>query len=206
MLGYRYIDLTVPLGVDTPVYPGDPPVVIETLATLSRDGWSEHRLSFATHVGTHIDAPAHMLEGGQTLAQYPLERFVGRGVYLDVRSGFDGSAVAEAGLQAGDIVLLHTGMAEHFHEPAYFESAPSLPPQFAQHLIDAHVSIVGLDMMGPDEPPFPIHQQLLGAGVLIIENLTGLDALAGHTFTVIAWPLKLDLDGSPARVVAQLKD
>ncbi len=51
---------------------------------------------------------------------------------------------------------------------------------------------------------FKTHKILLGGGVLIIENLTNVGLLAGKDFTVYALPIKLELDGAPARVIAQV--
>jgi arylformamidase len=196
------IDLTAPLNEETPVYPGDPKTVIEPAGVAERDGYTDHKITLATHVGTHIDAPAHMLADGNTLDRYPVARFTGRGVYIDTRRGFD--SVLEAKLRSGDIVLLHTGWAERYHDPAYFTDYSAIPAHVAAHLIERKVSMVGMDMAGPDYDPFPIHRQLLKADVLIAENLTNLELLAGKEFRVYALPLRLDLDGAPARIVAEI--
>ncbi|HEX3082756.1 MAG TPA: cyclase family protein [Candidatus Saccharimonadia bacterium] len=201
-----YIDLSVPLNVQTPVYPGDPHVKIEPAGALEADGWLDHVVTAPTHVGTHIDSPAHMLAGGKTLGAYPLERFAGRGRYVDVRAGFDLTAIRKLGIARGDIVLLHTGMSAHYHDSAYYKNSPHIPEDVARYLVEQGVSVVGMDMNGPDEHPFPIHRLLLGGDVLIVENLTGLEALAGKAFNVYAWPVRLDLDGAPVRVVAYIHD
>jgi kynurenine formamidase len=63
--------------------------------------------------------------------------------------------------------------------------------------------MVGLDTGSVDTGDvFPIHKILLGGDVLIIENMTNLAPLAGKAFTVYALPLKLEVDGSPARAIA----
>jgi arylformamidase len=49
---------------------------------------------------------------------------------------------------------------------------------------------------------FPVHKQLLGADILLIENLTNLEPLIGKQFKLYALPLKLERDGAPARVIA----
>jgi arylformamidase len=61
-------------------------------------------------------------------------------------------------------------------------------------------------MASPDHEPFNVHKILLSAGVLIIENLTNLDELSGKEFTVYALPVKLQIDGAPARVIAQINN
>jgi arylformamidase len=75
----RFIDLSVPLNEQTPVYPGDPSTQIKPAGDLAKDGFCDHYVSIGTHVGTHIDAPMHMLEGGRSLDEVSVARFVGRG-------------------------------------------------------------------------------------------------------------------------------
>ena len=198
-----FIDLTVAITVTTPVYPGDPPISIAPAARVARDGYSDHILTLPTHAGTHIDAPAHMIENAKTLDMYRPERFIARGVYIDVRSGYDIAAIKAMGIKPGDIVLLHSGMDKRYFEPDYFEAYPALPEVLADYFVSSRVSIVGMDMCGPDYEPYQVHKILLAGDVLILENLTNLGALKDKTFTVYALPIRLDVDGAPARVIAE---
>jgi kynurenine formamidase len=66
--------------------------------------------------------------------------------------------------------------------------------------------MIGVDMCSPDHPDFPIHKLLLSHDVLIIENLTNVSVLEGKEFKITALPLKLDIDGSPARVIAEIEE
>lgn len=56
----KFIDLSVPLNEDTPVYPGDPKTKITTAGILEKDGYEDHYVCVGTHAGTHVDAPRHM--------------------------------------------------------------------------------------------------------------------------------------------------
>ncbi len=52
---------------------------------------------------------------------------------------------------------------------------------------------------------FPVHHTLLEAEVLIIENLTGLEQVAGQRVRIFAFPLKIQgSDAGQARVVAEV--
>ena|SRR3989344_4596535 len=197
----NFIDLSVVLNEETPVYPGDPPIKIEPAGIFSKDGYNDHSFSFGTHVGTHIDAPLHMINGGKTLDQIPIEQFTGRGKLVE---GLELESVKAADIEKGDIVLFKTRMIEKYHEEAYFNDYPGIPEDVANYLLEKKIKMVGMDMASPDHPPFKIHKILLGAGILIIENLTNLDKLAGKEFIVYALPIKLSLDGAPARVFAHL--
>lgn len=200
-----FIDLTVLLNVQTPVYSGDPSITIEPAGVLIRDGWNDHRISFGTHIGTHMDAPLHMIEGGKSLNQFPIEKFVGRGIVIDVSDGFTLEVVQQANTQPGDIVLFRTGMGSRYHEPVYFEDYPVMSEEVAHWLVERKVKMIGVDAGSVDnQEGFPIHRILLTGEVLIIENLTNLDQLKGKDFMVYALPLKLELDGAPARVIAEV--
>lgn len=202
-----YIDLSVPINLQTPVYDGDPLTKIEPSGVLDRDGYEDHYISMGTHVGTHVDAPAHMVAGGKSLNKIPVDRFIGRGRCIKVENKtFDLETVKSAGIEAGDIVLFHTGMSDDYHGHDYFNNYPELPEEIAKFLVDAKVKMVGFDMCSPDHEPYPIHRILLGGEVLIIENLTNLDQLEGKNFKVFALPINLEIDGAPARVVAELAD
>lgn len=201
-----YLDLSVPINEDTPVYPGDPKAVIKPAGVLKNDGYCDHFVSMGTHVGTHVDAPAHMLENGATLEKIDVERFIGRGRLVEVQNKkFDLAAVEAAGIQAGDIVLFRTGMSEKYQDKVYFEDYPTMSEKVAKYLVEAKVSMIGVDTCSVDnQDGFPIHKILLGGDVLIIENLTNLSQLVGKSFKVYALPLSLQIDGSPARVIAEV--
>jgi len=198
------IDLTVPLNDKTPVYPGDPAIKISPAGILYKDGYQDHFVCSGTHVGTHMDAPSHMIAGGKNLDQFPLDKFSGRGVYIKVDKEFNTEEIKKVPLQEGDIVLFHTGMSDKYHDPAYFDAYPAVAEDLAQYLVEKKVKIIGVDMCSPDKPPFPVHKILLGAEVLIIENLTNLGQLEGKSFKIHAFPVKLQVDGAPVRVVAEI--
>ncbi|WP_297495999.1 cyclase family protein, partial [Thermococcus sp.] len=81
------VDLSLPLGEDTPLYPGDPEVRIKPWALIERDGYYMNILKMGEHTGTHVDAPAHFILGGKTVDELPLEKFIGEAFVLDVRNG-----------------------------------------------------------------------------------------------------------------------
>lgn len=201
----QVIDLTIPLDEQTPLYPGDPAPAFAQVSFLPKEGWNERRLTFNSHFGTHIDAPAHMLPRGRTLDQFPPEAFVGEALVLDVRGQREIRAdLSQA--RSGDIVLLCTGRSA-LQRDRYFELAPSLSRQTAEALVKKGVKMVGMDTFSPDgiEGGFPIHHLLLGEDILILENLTGLEPLVGKRILLVAAPLKLSkADGAPCRVFALL--
>ncbi len=199
------IDLTVTVNQDTPAYPGDPKIKIEQIGSFDNDGYNDHQIAYGIHSsGTHIDAPWHMVEDGKRLDEVPIEQFIGRGRYVKT-ANYDLEAIKQADIQAGDIVLFDTGMGDLYGKDEYYgDDRPAMAREVAEYLVSKKIKMIGIDMCSPDKAPFPAHRILLGANVLIIENMTNIAALTGEKFTVYALPTKLQLDGGPARVIATI--
>lgn len=203
----KIIDLSVAVNEDTPAYPGDPKIKIKKIGTYEQDTYNDHHVSFGIHSsGTHIDAPFHMVADGKSLHQIHISQFVGRGRLVSVDGKFDIKAVKKAKIEKDDVVLFHTGMAEFYgqDDKYYGDDRPEITEEIANYLVQQKIKMAGLDMCSPDKEPFSIHRILLENEILIIENMTNLDKLEGKEFTVYALPINLQLDGGPARVIAQI--
>lgn len=198
------IDLSYPINQNTPVFPGGPPVEVKRNTTIEKDGYEDHLLQIETHIGTHIDAPSHMVSGGKNLDEISIEQFVGQGVYVDVRNEFDLAVIKKVKIEEDSIVLFHTGMSGTWGKPEYFTNNPQMNKELAHYLVKRKVKMVGADACSVDREPYPIHKILLGNNILLIENLTNVEVLKGKNFNVYALPLKLQVDGSPARVIAEI--
>ena len=169
----KIIDLTQEFTNDIPVYPGDPIPHIEQISDIENHGFNDHKLTTAMHVGTHIDAPLHMLSGGKKMSEINTEKFIGHGIIIDARgkNSIDVDLLNGVELPAKCIVLICTGFSKKFHEKEYWESYPALTVEFAQKLVDADINIVGMDTASPDkDESFPVHKLLLKNEILIIEN------------------------------------
>lgn len=222
------VDLTRPLEDGPATYPGDPPVEVESVASVATDGYRLTRLSMGTHAGTHVDAPAHLLADGRPLSSYPLEtfRFSARRVDLrplEAREPIDADRLREAVPSpptAADLLVVHTGWETAWGTDRYLEH-PFLTPAAAEAIRewDVHVGIdapnvdpTPTDRAGTDEPDgFPVHRALFGDDRLVLENLCGLAAVPG-TFELHAYPLAVAAgngngngDGAPVRAVAILE-
>src|SRR3989344_3983533 len=129
------VDLSVALNEKTPIYPGDPKTKIKISAVLEKDGYHDHYVSVGTHVGTHIDAPSHMIAGGKNLDEIPIDHFTGRGVYIDARKDFNFVEIELMDIMEDDIVLFHTGMSDKYHQADYFDNYPFMSEEIANYLI-----------------------------------------------------------------------
>lgn len=142
------------------------------------------RITMVGNTGTYVDSPYHRYADGLDLADLPLAavadlpavvvRLVGTGDRGIGPDAFDGVEVT------GRAVLLHTGWDRHWGTPAYGEPAPYLTGPAARLLADAGAALVGIDSVNIDEmtdAERPAHTILLGAGIPVLEHLTGLDQL-----------------------------
>ncbi|KDE11062.1 cyclase family protein [Rhodococcus aetherivorans] len=211
----RIVDLSRTVSGDTQVYPGDPVPVLTPHATLERDGYNLLRVEIGSQTGTHVDAPLHMRAGAAPIDRVPLEHFVGRGIVLDVRGLPPRTAVTRRHVVdgvaggpdpgPGDIVLLHTGWAEHYGTDAYFEH-PYLSEDACRWLLGRGVRTIGLDAPSIDSAlgsDYPAHRLVAKAGGIVCENLRNLELVDFPDPLISLLPLRLrDADGAPVRAVA----
>ncbi|HLG25354.1 MAG TPA: cyclase family protein [Candidatus Gracilibacteria bacterium] len=199
------IDLTHTFSQQMPVYPGDPLPEFVQVAFLDKHGYNDFQIKTGMHVGTHMDAPLHMIENGKRLSEYPVEKFFGEGYLLDARGtkAIGPDIFDHHQIKKGDIVLIMTGFSLKFGQPEYYESHPEITEACASKMVELGIKIVGIDTPSPDRPPFAVHKLLLKNDILIIENLTNLETLLKYKrFEVIALPAKFEAEAAPVRVVA----
>lgn len=202
-----YLDLTHSFNENMPVFPGDPAPELVKIADVRRDGFLDHKISSSMHIGTHMDAPAHLVEGGKYLSDFAPEKFFGRGVIIDARgksaAGVD--LLDKAVIKPNDIVLVCFGWSSEFYKDQYYLNYPEISEQLAGKLSMMGINAVGMDTPSPDRAPYNAHKILFAKDILIIENLTNLEALLHHkNFEVTALPVKFKTDSAPCRVVAKV--
>lgn len=196
-------------------YPGDPVASVTPNATYADDGYRVAEIACSTHSGTHVDAPAHLLEDGATLGAYDLETFD-----FDARLVDCTDCAAREAIQAeripetdADLLVFRTGWSRHWGDQEYFDH-PYLSADAASACGDAGCH-VAMDAPSVDPSPtanaldsepdgYPAHRSLLETGSLILENLRNLEGLPERC-QVRAYPLPVDADGAPVRAVAVLQ-
>lgn len=211
------VDLSWPIYPGISKIPQAPDVAMQPIQEIAKGDTSNITLiTMASHIGTHMDAPCHFIPGAKSIDQMPLETFTGPVVTISVQRGASEPIaledVAKAEIQAGDVVFLHTGWAAKFGTPAY-DRHPYLSVDVANFLVQKQVKMLGVDCVNVEMPIVdrpadytrPIHHTLLGNDILIIENLTNLETIAGKRARVFAFPIKYKGgDGAQTRVVAEL--
>jgi kynurenine formamidase len=208
------VDLSHPITADMPVWPGTPQPAFVDLCTIGRDGFGERWLQFSSHTGTHIDAPAHIIEGAATLDQVPVSHFIGKGLLLDLRGATSSVITPEflfarrAQIEQAEFLVFHTGWSRFWGTVAYDRGYPVLSPDAAEWLAGIGLKGIGIDAPSFDEEgsaALPVHRLLLGAGLMLIENLNALDQIDGGDFFLSVLPLNIaEAEACPSRAVAIL--
>jgi len=232
---YGLVDLSHSYGENTLYWPTSPTAFEkEQLAYgTSEGGWFYSAYSVCTpeHGGTHIDAPVHFAEDGDTTEKIPLENLVGPAVVIDVsnKTAADRNyrlttedvrefESRHGRIAAGTIVLLRTDWSQYWPDAmAYLGDDtpgdasklqfPGFGAEATKILTDERkVAMLGIDTASVDygkSQDFIVHRIGASQGVANLENLTNLDQLPATGATIIALPMKIEGgSGGPVRVVA----
>ncbi|ATF14346.1 cyclase family protein [Brevibacillus sp. HB1.4B] len=164
---------------------------------------TESRIDMDLHSGTHVDAPLHMVNAGDTFESISLEKLVGSCKVLDLTAVEDRitrSDLENFDLERGDFVLFKT--KNSFEEAFSFEFI-FLSEEGAEYVSELGVRGIGTDALGIErsQEGHPTHKKLFAAGVIVVEGLRLAEVPPGNYFLVAA-PLKLiGTDAAPARVL-----
>ena len=168
------------------------------------------KIEMVANTGTYLDSPFHRYANGKDLSQLPLNRLANLDGVVIRHDPTKGRAIDRTAFQNQDLrgkaVIVATGWDAHWQTEQYFEGHPFLTGDAADYLVNAGVSLVGIDSLNIDDTndlKRPMHSSLLGAEIPIVEHLCGLDGLAEETFRFFAVPVKVKGMGTfPVRAFA----
>jgi arylformamidase len=214
----KIYDISVPVapGV-TPVYEGDPGIEVGSWHSIARgDAANVSVLNLGAHTGTHVDAPAHFIEGAPGVISLRLDALVGEARVVEIPS--DARAVGESHVrefvpEGCARVLFKTRNSDFWDDPRgrFREDFTYIEPAAARALVSRGVRLVGIDYLSVERfgsEDFGTHQTLLSAGVVILEGLD-LRAVAPGAYELICLPLRIAAgsgDGAPSRAVLRSPD
>jgi arylformamidase len=205
-------DVSVPLSSALPTYPGDPGIQIHDWSKLANgDGANVSALSFGAHTGTHVDAPAHFLEGARKVDALDLEILIGEAAVVHVPEEFRSidEEFVTANCAAGTRRIIFKTRNSAFWAGDFTEFRTDftyLTLKAAQALVQRGVKLVGIDYLSIEKfnsKDHEVHHALLSKEVIILEGLNLAGVPAGK-YELICLPLRLRShlgDGAPARAV-----
>lgn len=202
-----YHDITLELSGDIAVYPGDPRCSITKLCEIGKgDAVNMSGISLTSHTGTHMDAPAHFIEGGLTVDRIPASTFIGKAKVFEIvsKDAIKACDICRLDMQKGDVILFKTGNSSFVRDEMFHREYTYIAPDAAEIIAQKGVKMVGIDYMSVDRydsTDFEAHKTFLGNGIIIIENID-LNGIKPGEYGILALPLKVKGgDGSPARVI-----
>ena len=205
-------DVTVPLSNELPTYPGDPGIEIGNWRALANgDSANVSVVSFGAHTGTHVDAPAHFIEGASKVESMLLDVLIGEALVVEVPEDVVtiDEAFVTANVPAGTTrVLFKTRNSAFWEEtpPQFHSDFTHLNLGAATRLRDQGAKLIGIDYLSIEKfksGTHEVHLALLSQGVVIVEGLRLGDVPAGK-YELICLPMRLHSklgDGAPARAV-----
>ena len=202
------IDISQRISPATAVWPGDQAVEWDWTTRLEQDGASVNlgSIHLSTHTGTHVDAPLHVDNHGNTTDDLPLNAFIGPAQVVEVEE--DASSIRPEHVRQFD----ETGV-----ERVLFKTSDSVSAadEWPDAVVPIHpdtihaLSDVGTVLVGTDAPSvdpldstdLSAHHALLDTGIVNLEGLVLADVPPGR-YELIALPLKIvEGDAAPVRAV-----
>lgn len=183
------------------VYPGDPaPERLVQMKISDGEVCNLTAFKMCAHNGTHVDAPYHFIDDGNTIDQVDMKRFIGY-AYVASHEGDITAKDAEDILKKANkastdadcdcnLRILVKGSATMTEEASKV---------FAAH----NILLFGNESqtVGPLDAPMAVHLVMLGAEIVLLEGIR-LDGVEEGVYFLNAAPINLGgSDGAPCRAV-----
>jgi arylformamidase len=177
--------------------------VIKFDRKMPKDSINESSMCMNLHTGTHIDAPYHVDDLGDTIDAIDLTKLITMCRVLDLTNVNDGITrenLVDKKIKPEEFLLLKTrnSFTEEF-DPNFVYVKKS----GAEYLAEKGVIGVAIDSFGIEraQPEHETHKILFNKGITIIEGVRLKEIEEGEYF-MCALPLKIKgVDGAPARIV-----
>jgi len=205
-------DVSVPLSAAIPTYPGDPGIEIKQWLRLANgDAANVSLINFGLHSGTHVDAPAHFIEGGSRVDSLSMDCLLGEVEVVEVADEIaviDKTFVARNCVRGSQRILFKTRNSAFWAAPeqGFQQDYVYIDPEAARWLVAAGVKLVGIDYLSVEKfgsDGFQPHLAFLSHSVVIVEGLDLRDVPPG-IYELLCLPLRIaggSGDGAPARVI-----
>jgi arylformamidase len=214
----RIFDISVPISEEIPVWPGDPRVTLRQLSSIKAgDHANVSQIRMSVHTGTHIDAPKHFIDSGNTIDQIPLEKLTGGVLVMDL-----GTEITHI---SKDVLMTHPQIEQLMkaskvlfktrnsslwktHPRTFQEDYVGIDSSGADFLSTMDLHLVGVDYLSiaPFNETLEPHQTLLGKDIVLLEGID-LSEVSGGIYKLYCLPLNIKgCEGSPARVILTSND
>lgn len=206
----KIYDISLPISPNLPVWPGDPAIVLDQVASMDQgaDANVSH-FNAGVHVGTHVDAPHHFLNDGRMVDELPLDVLTGPCYVTQLPDGIEAitTEVLDGMSLPANVTRILFGTS---NSRLWMRGVTEFRKDFvavmddgASWLVERGIQLVGVDYLSiaPYGDSVPTHRILLQAGVVVVEGLD-LSAVPRGFYDLYCLPLKLlGAEGAPARAI-----
>ncbi|MBI2184508.1 MAG: cyclase family protein [Thaumarchaeota archaeon] len=171
------------------------------------------KLHTPLHAGTHVEAPAHMLEQGKMIHEYPLDRFVSPATVINMTYKADHSTISASeldkeGVDENDSIIIRTDFTKRIGTKGvagttqkHWIDSPKLTKDAIDWMAEKKVRILTTDFL-PWPLPGELFVHLMSKDILYIENVGNLDQITKKKVTLVALPLKIfDVEATLTRAI-----
>jgi kynurenine formamidase len=159
-MGLEFYNLSHRFGYQSPNWPYFEDVKIERIHYHAKSGVLSQRITTSMHNTTHIDAPAHVVQGTPFIDEVPLPHFFGSGIVVSIPkkkwepiTGDDLEKAAGKHVRPRDVVLVNTGWHHKYDDSEdYFCYAPGFVPSAGEWFVEKKVKVIGHDTQANDHP------------------------------------------------------
>ena len=159
-MGLEFYNLSHRFGYQSPNWPYFEDVKIERIHYMAKSGVLSQRITTSMHNTTHIDAPAHVVQGTPFIDEVPLPHFFGSGIVVSIpKKKWEPITYDDLEKAAGkvvrprDVVLVNTGWLHQYEDSEdYFCRSPGFVKSAGEWFVEKQVKVVGHDTQANDHP------------------------------------------------------
>jgi len=219
---FKVIDLTQLVSSNAPTWHGSCGFCLDIKSNYDQM-FRVNMLRMDAGIGTHLDAPAHLIPDGASISDILCEQCIIPACVLDVSKKVHADYAitlrdveefeAKYGLiSTHSLVIAFTGWSRYWEDPVAYRNIdiagqmhfPTFSSQSVDFLLKRNISGIAIDTLSPDclDHTFPVHKLILGSGKYIIENVADCSQMPPQGGYVICLPLKCqNSTESPIRMV-----
>ena len=165
------VELSHPFGADMPLWPYFSKPKIDIQHNLSKSGVLTQKIEVVMHIGTHADAPRHVMEyefngkRARYVHELPLDAYYGDAVCLDIRVGrwelikpkHLEEALARVHMKPKElkdmVLVLRSGMHLKYDDSKeYYQYSCGCGREAGEWFAKVHPKCVAMDMQALDHP------------------------------------------------------
>lgn len=219
----KIIDLTQPLSETVPTWSGSCGFCLKMKQDYDHL-FRVQEVEMQAGIGTHMDAPSHIIPGGKSIADLSLEELIVPICLIDVRDKEHRDyEISEEDLlddekkhgpiSSHSLVIGYTGWSRFWQDSLAYRNLdqngqmhfPAFSSKSADLLLKRNIAGLGIDTLSPDclDQDFTVHRKILGQGKYIIENIGDCSGIPPRGSYAVALPLKMEAaTESPIRIIA----